>query len=319
MNSGSAPTLTIAIPCYNGSSTIGATLSSICVPLEQENAQHVSVEIVVVDDGSQDAAALEKVVNSEPRARLLRHEHNQGMIAARNTAIGGSRGAALMILDADDYLLQDWPVKFKTILNEWPPDCQVVFTAAVNIAGVATVADPGYRGRLTFDDMLNERRSGEYTPIFRGDYVRSRKYADIGTRKSCGILSYLRFLEDGPFWITPLVVRVYNDRQPGSITSGWHQPRKARDSVTCIERVLERFGSHYRHRAPRQYHALLLRLAVYRRMARVGGAWDAWIRGCRPTVMIQAVGAFTILVGGGRLASVAVWAGKRLRFLKRYG
>ena len=46
---------------------------------------------------------------------------------------------------------------------------------------------------LACREILNEEKSGEYLPIFRGNYIRKSLYTDIGTKKSCGIISYIKF------------------------------------------------------------------------------------------------------------------------------
>ena len=62
----------------------------------------------------------------------------------------------------------------------------------------------------------------EYLPIFRGKFIRKSLYTDIGTQKSCGIISYIKFaIESGSFWITNDILRIYYDNQSGSITGEW--------------------------------------------------------------------------------------------------
>jgi glycosyltransferase involved in cell wall biosynthesis len=57
------------------------------------------VEILVVDDGSRDESA---AVAERLGARVIRHERNRGVSAARNTALGAASGEWVAFLDTDD-------------------------------------------------------------------------------------------------------------------------------------------------------------------------------------------------------------------------
>ncbi|MEM2370652.1 MAG: glycosyltransferase family 2 protein [Candidatus Bathyarchaeia archaeon] len=84
--------VTAAIPCYNGAPYIGAVIESL---LQQTCPPD---EVLVVDDGSIDGSA--EIVSQYP-VRLLRHKSNQGVAAARNTAIEAATGDIILFVDAD--------------------------------------------------------------------------------------------------------------------------------------------------------------------------------------------------------------------------
>lgn len=308
--------LSVVIPAFNAAATIGRAIESV---VSGWPSQRPGLEIVVVDDGSADPDALLAATEHEPRIRLVHHGVNRGMCAARNTGIGESRGAVVTILDADDNLVDGWTVAFDALLSEWPEDCSVAFAACVTPTGEPTVAAPLHRGPMSFEDFVAERFAGEYLPLFRGSYVRERRYVDLGTRKSCGLLSYLRFLEDGPIWVSPLVLRVYDHGQQGSVTSGWARPERAAESVKCLEAVLQEYGPRYAAVDRRRLGGLWSRLAVYRRLAGVPGAWTAWAHGARSATPIEILGAFVMMVLGPGASRRLVRWGKRFRMVKRFG
>ena len=62
-------------------------------------------ELLIVDDGSDDARALESLSCMDPRIRMFRHEQPRGAPAARNYAIREARGRFLTGIDDDDLLL----------------------------------------------------------------------------------------------------------------------------------------------------------------------------------------------------------------------
>lgn len=64
-------------------------------------------EAIVVNDAGEDVREIVERVDPKGRIRYLRHEHNKGLSAARNTGIWASRGDLLCYLDDDDRFLPD--------------------------------------------------------------------------------------------------------------------------------------------------------------------------------------------------------------------
>ena len=304
------------IPAYNSSTTIKRTLDSIFSVTLPTNW---SVEVLVVDDGSLDSTALNAVVVSYPDARLLSHGKNRGMCAGRNTGIASSQGEIVIILDADDELVLEWPVTFAAIMDEWPKNCFLCYAACHNPKGIVTAKDPHYTGPLTLGDILNERYSGEYLPIFRGDYIRDKQYIDLGTRKSCGIISYINFAHDATFWVSNRIMRVYDDNRVNSVSSDWTSPKKTLETTKCYFELFQRYGHLYKRDAPKIWQTKQLRLAVYLCFSEMPGAWIWWWRGVSFICIKESVGAFIILVLGRRMGGWLAQAGKRIKIIRRYG
>jgi len=309
--------ISFVIPAFNAAATLGAALDSIAAGAAALAPLGVP-EVLVVDDGSDDRARLAAVLAAHPAARLLRHERNRGMCAARNTGIFASHGAVVAILDADDVLAPDWPRAFRALLDEWPPEAGVCFSACRDGAGRPTVARPGYCGPLTLDDVLNERLAGEYMPLFRGDYIRARGYVDLGLRRSCGTVSYLTFLADGPFQVTPRTLRIYHAGRAGSV-SDLADPATAAEAARCAEAVLARFGALYAARAPAVHAGKRLRHAVYLRRAGEPGAFRAWARALEWRAPVAAAGALLMMCLSGAAFVRALELAKALGLVKRYG
>ena len=94
------PTITVAIPVYNGAKTIRATLDSI---LQQSLAD---IEIVVIDDGSTDDTVSVVRQIDDSRIRLMSYP-NQGLAASRNRGIQQSQCEFISFIDADDLWTPD--------------------------------------------------------------------------------------------------------------------------------------------------------------------------------------------------------------------
>jgi glycosyltransferase involved in cell wall biosynthesis len=304
----------IVVPAYNAGDTIAATLDSVFAPADQP-----ALEVIVVDDGSDDGDKLRQEVARYPAARLVAHEKNRGMCAARNTGIGESRGPVVTILDADDRLVADWPAAFRRLTARWPADCQLCFAGCRNTAGQPTMREPGYDGPMDLAAFLSERYSGEYLPMFRGDYVRAKPYVDIGTRKSCGNLSYIAWLQDAPIYISAEVMRIYDDARGGAVSRNWLGRTKACESVRCLDEELSRYGNVIARLAPQKLSERWLKLAIYRRAAGVAGAWTAWRRGARANAPLATLAAAVMVAVGPVVTAALVNLAKRANVVRRYG
>jgi len=88
--------VSVVIPCYNQAHFLSESIESVL------SQTHLRMEVVVVDDGSQDGVA--DVVARYPGILFLRQE-NQGLAGARNAGFRASTGEYVVFLDADDRLL----------------------------------------------------------------------------------------------------------------------------------------------------------------------------------------------------------------------
>lgn len=91
--------VTAAIPCYNGGDYVGRTIESLLTQSRPAD------QILVIDDGSTDGSA--EIVHRYP-VRLVQHEQNKGLSAARNTAIAAATGDILAFIDVDALADPDW-------------------------------------------------------------------------------------------------------------------------------------------------------------------------------------------------------------------
>lgn len=96
-NSEVNPLVSVVIPAYNAESFIKHTLASVL----QQGYQNI--EVLVVDDGSQDSTAdiVNSFAKSDSRVILL-SQPNSGPSSARNLGIHRSKGEFIAFIDADD-------------------------------------------------------------------------------------------------------------------------------------------------------------------------------------------------------------------------
>ena len=111
------------IPAHNAEAYLVRAVESV---LAQSFADH---EVVVVDDGSTDATAriASELAAKDDRVRVVHHEKNKGLSAARNTALEAARGEYLSMLDADDIML---PTQLEVLLGALrESNCGLVFAS----------------------------------------------------------------------------------------------------------------------------------------------------------------------------------------------
>jgi len=96
MNSNS-PLVSVIVAAYNAETFIKQTLDSVL------NQTYRNIEVLVVDDGSEDRTAeiVAAIVQKSQRVLLLQ-QSNKGVASARNLAIQNPRGAYIAPIDADD-------------------------------------------------------------------------------------------------------------------------------------------------------------------------------------------------------------------------
>lgn len=89
-----APRIAVVIPCYNDGATFRETLDSIDEP--------EPLELVIVNDGSDDPATLEALAAIEAGGVRVVHQENAGLAAARMAGVAATTAPYVTALDADD-------------------------------------------------------------------------------------------------------------------------------------------------------------------------------------------------------------------------
>ncbi len=100
----------VVIPCWNSGDTLEEAVES------ARGQTHTPIEIIVVDDGSDDAATREALARLPADVRVVRQE-NRGLPAARNAGIRASSSAYFVPLDADDRLERDMIARCLRVLE----------------------------------------------------------------------------------------------------------------------------------------------------------------------------------------------------------
>ena len=101
--------ISVLMPVYNVEKYIEKTLESV------SNQTYTDFEVIMIDDGSTDSsgAVCDRWALADPRFRVI-HTENQGVSAARNTALSLVRGEYIFFMDSDDLIE---PETFEELLD----------------------------------------------------------------------------------------------------------------------------------------------------------------------------------------------------------
>ena len=91
------PLVSVIIPAYNCAGLISRAIESVLI-------QEVSLEVIVIDDGSGDN--LEQVLETyrdNPAFSFIKNKTNLGAAGSRNKGVAMAKGRYVAFLDADDY------------------------------------------------------------------------------------------------------------------------------------------------------------------------------------------------------------------------
>ncbi len=132
--------------------------------------QGVSLEVIVVDNASQDGAAT-MVADEFPQARLLRNEVNAGFARANNQAASIARGRLLFFLNNDTVVPAHTLGRLAQYLDQHP-EAALVGPRLRNGQGRIQTS---YRRRPTVATFLHRTLLLRWTGLFRGNYRQYRR------------------------------------------------------------------------------------------------------------------------------------------------
>uniref|UniRef100_B8DIY2 Glycosyl transferase family 2 n=1 Tax=Nitratidesulfovibrio vulgaris (strain DSM 19637 / Miyazaki F) TaxID=883 RepID=B8DIY2_NITV9 len=174
--------VTIVIPCRNDGKFLQGAVDS---ALAQT---HGDLEIIIVDDGSDDVATLRLLGALQEQGLTVLRGEGRGPAAARNMAIAMARGDYVLPLDADDWLAPEYAEKASKILDANP------------MVGVCYCDVQNFglkRGKLQFAPYSQERLLLGEVLITVSSMFRKVDWVAVG-----GFDEVLPGLEDYDFWIS---------------------------------------------------------------------------------------------------------------------
>lgn len=136
------PLVTVVIPTYNRGYCLQRCLDSVL------SQSYQNIEIVLIDDGSEDDTAelVKRLSDSESRIRYT-HQHNQGVSVARNHGLRLARGEFVALLDSDD-VWKAWKLELQLAVMAHLPEVGMVWTDMEAVDEMGTVCDQKYLRKM---------------------------------------------------------------------------------------------------------------------------------------------------------------------------
>jgi dolichyl-phosphate beta-glucosyltransferase len=141
--------ISVVIPAYNEAERLGSTLER---TVEYLSRRGLSYEVLVVDDGSRDRTVQVAEAFADRGVRVIRHEQNRGKGAAIKTGVLASRGAEVLLSDAD----ASTPIEELEKLQRRLPEAPVVLGSRAVAGADIRQHQPFYRELMgkTFNRII---------------------------------------------------------------------------------------------------------------------------------------------------------------------
>jgi glycosyltransferase involved in cell wall biosynthesis len=191
-------------PCYNDEATIGSVVESAAATLDRLG---VDGEIIVVNDGSSDGSerVLKQLTETEPRLRVVTHEHNRGYGGALLSGFGAATKQWVFYTDGDG---QFDPAELELLVPRAGSDIDVVQGYKLNRADnvARRVIGRVYHRFVSFAFGLRVR---DTDCDFR--LIRRSKLEAVRLEKTTGVIcvELVRKLQDAGAGITEVGVHHY--------------------------------------------------------------------------------------------------------------
>lgn len=192
----SQPIVSILVPVYGVEKYIERCAVSLMAQTYED------IEYIFVDDASPDQsiAVLEEVIaryaNRKSQVRVLHHEQNRGLSAARNTAVAAATGKYLLHVDSDDYLAIDAVEKLVCMAEANQTDIVLFDTVELRESGEVCL-QAEYRERVSYIKGLlqHTNRCAHWNKFYRAAFYKGTGVQSVET---------VRLAED--YAVTPRLV-----------------------------------------------------------------------------------------------------------------
>jgi glycosyltransferase involved in cell wall biosynthesis len=211
------PLVSVIVPAYNVADYIGDALNSV---LAQTFTDH---EIIVINDGSPDTEALEKVLAPYLSRIVYLKQENRGVSAARNTGIKAARGSLIAFLDGDDSWLPHY-LEVQVPRIQADPTIDVLYPNVV-MFGDSSEAGEEFKticpsnGEVTFERLLLQECNVSNCSIARRETILRAGLFDESLRSVEDFDLWLRVIKQGGRIAYHREVLARYRRRSGSLTA----------------------------------------------------------------------------------------------------
>lgn len=227
----------IITPVYNRADCVARCIESVICNLNR----HSNIEHIIVDDGSSDdsVSIIEAYALRYTHIHFLKFSKNRGVNAARNAAINVAKGAWCIILDSDDYFVDDALLTISKTMKEQPQykhymfapdDMQVYFQENPIIKGATQKV-------LLYPDFLNGYIGGDFIHVCNTQILRNHPF-DERLRIYEGLFFLMFYRDAKQMLFTNKVVTIRERNREDSVSKDFLRISNAVIKRTILSNVL---------------------------------------------------------------------------------
>ena len=217
MEQSRSPLVSVIVPAYDVTEFIGEALDSVLAQTFRD------YEIIVVNDGSPDTAALERALAPYMSRIVYIKQENRGVSGARNTAIKAARGSLLAFLDADDTWLPNY-LEVQVARIQADPSIDVLYPNVMMFGDSSETGEEFMTicpssGDVTFERLISQECNVSNCSIARRDTIIRAGLFDESLRSVEDFDLWLRVIKDGGCITYHRDVLARYRRRTGSLTA----------------------------------------------------------------------------------------------------
>lgn len=250
----------VIIPVYNRSEKLKRAIRSV---RDAASVTSLSVEIVVVDDASQDNSV--EVAKSESVDCIVELDKNVGVTGAKNHGVTRAENEWLIFLDSDDMLVPDAFQVVESILDE-NTDIDILFGACRTMDGRSLTTESCTFGFHSYSKLLQSENPGEFLPICNRRIFDDVKYVE--NLRGFEGATWLEAAKKGcKLFYSDRVIRVYDDTGEDRICAKKNMINDAERLSIGFDHMIKQFGSDMAKCSVGTYIKYVFRLHFYSKCA----------------------------------------------------
>lgn len=240
------PLYSIITPVYNRADCVGRCIESVMA-----NVKHIpNIEHIIVDDGSSDQTVriIKTYAEKHPHIYFIQFSENRGTNAARNAAITAAKGEWCILLDSDDYFLDDALTTIDNVVSTGtfreymfaPDDMLLYYKNNDTLRG-------SNQKILTYEDFLSERISGDFIHVVSTEIIKKYPF-DERLRIYEGIFFMRFYREAETILFTNKVVTIRERSRKDSVTRETFRTNEnvIHKNIMAAQMMLDWFGDDYK-------------------------------------------------------------------------
>lgn len=253
------PKVSIILPTFNRDKVLQRAIDSVI------SQDYSNIELIIVDDGSvDDTDKILKRLENKIRIKIVKHKHNLGVTAAKNTGLNNlPRDTKYFgIFDSDDVLVSDAITLLVNTFEKLGSSVSQVFGWCADLhSKEPTGLFSGKGCYITYEDALCGRFSGEFWQVVRMDLLGKLRFEE----RACGgeAIVWHSLLKKAPAYLISNIVRYYDSSCKDRISINFYDQLNSNRRMWINFAYLNIFSEDLRRLCPTRYALFALETAKW--------------------------------------------------------